>query len=248
MTAELARTEPVDLPTVFDSDLVRWARDAAEAYKVATSLVKTSFVPDSMRGKPEEAAAAILTGSEIGLSPMAALRSIDIIQGTPAMRAHALRGLVQSRGHRVWLEEASATKAVVRGQRLGEDAVQESVWTLDRAKTMKLTDKHNWKVQPQAMLVARATSELCRLVASDVLLGLPYSAEELDDLEPESKPTGKRTVKRATMPEIEAPSLETPAEDTPEPVEAETVPEAPAAPEPPLTDGDWPPVAEVPSE
>jgi hypothetical protein len=31
---------------------------------------------------------------------------------------------------------------------------------------------------PQAMLAARATSEVCRLVAADAILGMPYSSEE----------------------------------------------------------------------
>lgn len=212
-----------------------WAVDAQEAYKVAQSLVRTSFVPQTLRGKPEEAAAAILTGQEIGLSPMAALRSIDIINGTPAMRAHALRGLVQSQGHEVWVESASPVGAVVKGRRKGESTVQESRWDLERAKGLKLLDKPNWKSQPQAMFVARATSELCRLVASDVLLGLPYSVEELDD-EPEAPVVVKRTVKRQQAPTVEPPPL-----DEPTPVEPVSEEQEPETTEPTLDD--WPEVA-----
>lgn len=211
-------TAPVELPAVFDSDLVRWAKDAREAHTIATSLVTTSFVPDSMRGKAHEAAAAILTGQEIGLTPMAALRSIDIIQGTPAMRAHALRGLVQSRGHEVWVQEASPARAVVSGRRRGEDNVQTSVWDLDRAKALGLLTKHNWKAQPQAMLVARATSELCRLIASDVILGIPYSVEELEDVEEVKAEPVTRKVKRQAQPEVAPPPL---GEPTAEPVAEE---------------------------
>lgn len=201
-TGELVEFQP-------DSDLIRWARDAREAHTIATSLVKTSFVPQSMANKPHEAAAAILTGAEVGLTPMAALRSIDIIQGTPAMRAHALRGLVQARGHEVWVEESGPVQAIVCGRRKGSDHEQRSVWTIDRARLLKLTDKPNWKNQPQAMLIARATSELCRLIASDVLLGLPYSIEELTDETPETPvPVARKAVRRAVAPEVEAPPLD----------------------------------------
>lgn len=238
MTEVVGYEATTELTSGPDSALILWARDAAEAYKVAKSLVTTSFVPTSMQNKPHEAAAAILTGSEIGLSPMAALRSIDIIQGTPAMRAHALRGLVQSRGHEVWVQESTSTRAVVCGHRKGSEKVQESVWTLDRAKALKLTAKPNWLSQPQAMLIARATSELCRLIASDVLLGLPYSIEELsDEHTPEPvavAPAVKRTAKRAQAPEIEAPSLDEPA-TSPASVPVES------GEEPPLND--WPTVA-----
>ncbi len=91
---------------------------------MAQSLANTTFVPQSMRGKPAEITAAILTGQEIGLSPMSALRSIDVIQGTPAMRAHAIRGLVQSQGHEVWIEDATDTRVIVAGKRKGSSITQ----------------------------------------------------------------------------------------------------------------------------
>lgn len=162
------------------SELARWAMDARQAHLVAQSLALTSFIPQSMRGKPGEITACILTGQEIGLKPMSALRSIDIIQGTPAMRANALRGLVQSRGHEVWVVESTETRAIVAGRRRGSEQEQRSTWTMDRARKMSLSNKDNWQKQPGAMLVARATAEVCRLIASDVILGMPYAVEELD--------------------------------------------------------------------
>lgn len=193
--------------------LGRWAQDAREAHAVAQSLSKTAFVSKEFQGKPELVTAAILTGQEIGLEPMASLRSIDIIQGTPAMRAHALRGLVQSRGHEVWVHESTETRAVVKGQRFGSDKEQTSVWTIDRAQKLGLTSREQWRKQPQAMLIARATAEVCRLVASDVLLGMPYAVEELD-IEEDVKPA--RKAKRKPVERYEAPALEPAASAEPE--------------------------------
>lgn len=164
------------------NELEQWARDLTTAYQAARQLVTTSFVPKTYAGKPEEAAAAIMTGQELGLSPLAALRSIDIIGGVPAMRAIALRALVQSAGHEIWTDESTATQAVVKGRRKGSDKVETSLWTIERARSLQLLGKDNWKKQPIAMLLARATSELVRLIAADVILGIPYSAEELLDL------------------------------------------------------------------
>jgi hypothetical protein len=228
------------------SELMQWARDAAEAHKISQSLVKTAFVPESMRGKPDEATGAILTGQEIGLRPMASLRSIDIISGTPAMRANAMRGLVQSKGHRITLVESTTTRAIVEGQRKGETVTQRSTWTIDRAKGLGLAGRDNWRKQPLAMLVARATAECCRLTASDVLLGIPYAVEELQDggLEVAPPPTesngkAKRTARRkpvetADLPEPELqPAAIEPAKTETDPQEW---PEPPAdwEPEPPL--------------
>jgi len=217
-----------EIATVEHSPLMQWALDAHEAHKIAQSLVKTAFVPDSMRNKPEEATGCILTGQEIGLQPMASLRSIDIIAGTPAMRANAMRGLVQSQGHRVTLIEATETRAVVEGQRRGESVPQRSVWTIERAKKLGLTGKPNWTTQPTAMLIARATAECCRLIASDVLMGVPYAVEELqDDAEPSVEaPIRKRTARRAQR-AVDAPE---PSFPDPEPEEAPKAVEA--APEP----------------
>jgi hypothetical protein len=188
------------------SDLEQWARDLATAYSAAVRLVTTSFVPETYRGKPEEAAAAIMTGQELGLSPLASLRSIDIIKGTPAMRAVTLRALVQSAGFEIWTDESTATQAIVKGKRKGSDKVETSTWTMDRARQLELANKDNWKKQPIAMLLARATSELVRLIAADVILGLPYTVEELADAPvemPADEPAPKRaarTVRRKPLP------------------------------------------------
>ena len=200
-------------------DLVAWADEARAANAIAQSLAQTSFVPQQFRGKPGEVTAAILTGNEMGLSPMASLRAFDLIQGTPAMRANAMRGVVQSRGHEIWEEKVTPTEAVVCGQRQGSDKVHRSKWTIERARGLKLLDKDNWKKQPQAMLLARATAEVCRMTASDVLYGVPYSSEELTDLEPE-KATGTRKVKRRALEPVP-----TPEPDFPVPTPGETVSE-----------------------
>lgn len=161
--------------------LAEWAESAQAASHVAAELVRTSFVPESFRGKPHEATAAILAGMECGLSPMAALRSFDVIQGQAAPRALTLRAIVQSFGHDMVLEESTASRCKMRGRRNGAGEWQSVVWTIDRARSLGLTNKANWKSQPQAMLVARATSELARLVAADAILGIGYTYEEIAD-------------------------------------------------------------------
>ena len=199
------------------SSMEAWADDLKAAYGVAVRLVETSFVPDSYKGKPEEAAAAIMTGQEIGLSPLAALRSIDIINGVPGMRAVALRALVQSHGHEIWVDESTTERAIVKGRRKGSDRVETSSWTMDRARGLNLVGKDNWKKQPIAMLVARATSECARLIDADGILGIPYTTEELQDLgaveavpDAPVKAPAKRSVRRAALPvkgEVEEPPL-----------------------------------------
>lgn len=232
MTELAVRSDNGHMPVTIGvpAALIEWAQAAHSAHQLAVSLTATSFCPDAFRGKPGEATAAILAGSEVGLSPIAALNAFDVIQGRPAPKAITLRALVQSQGHEVWVASSTAQKCVMRGRRRGSDVTQESEWTIARATSLKLTGKPNWQNQPQAMLIARATSEICRLVAADVILGIPYSAEELDDEQPAPittlrrdatpEPT-KRTARRGTAPTPPEPPL-----DAAEPVNGELINEA----------------------
>jgi hypothetical protein len=172
----VATTTPAPQPT---NELMAWVESARQANLVAQSLANTSFA-GAYRGKPDEITAAILTGQELGLQPMTALKSIDVIQGQPALRAHAMRAIVQHEGHEIELVESDDVHCVMRGRRKGAENWQTVAWDIPRAQRMGLMGKDQWKKQPKTMLVARATGELCRLIASDALHGLPYAAEEVD--------------------------------------------------------------------
>jgi hypothetical protein len=104
----------------------------------------------------------------------------------------------------------------MRGRRRGEANVQTSEWTIQRAASLGLTNKQQWKTQPQAMLTARATAEIARLVGADVILGIPYAAEELTDLEDGPTTTVRRserktTARRSAPPAPPEPDAEPPA-------------------------------------
>lgn len=211
------------------TSVAHWAREAADAHKLAQALVKTSFAPKPYRDKPDEAAAAILKGAEIGLTPIAALSAINVIAGTPALSALALRALVQSQGHTVWIEKSSDREAVARGRRRGETEEHVSKWTISRANALGAPAKNpNWKTQPESMLIARATSEVCRMIAADALLGVAYSVEELadDGSVEQAAPAVATRARRARPPQAALPA----ATSQPEPA-AE-----PAVDEPPLDD------------
>ncbi|MEU8642318.1 hypothetical protein AB0C91_10410 [Streptomyces sp. NPDC048674] len=166
-----------DPPT--ESELEAWARDAIAISQISANIATTSLA-GAYRGKPDEVTAVILAGHELGIQPMTSLKSIDVIQGQPALRAHAMRGLLQSKGHEIELLESTAGYCKMRGRRKGADQWQEVEWDLDRARQLGLLGKDQWKKQPKTMLINRATGEICRLVASDALHGMPYAAEELD--------------------------------------------------------------------
>lgn len=241
MSEIATRTEqPADVavPVGPSHALVHWAEGARAAHTIAQSLAGTPFVPESFKGSVALVTAAILVGQEVGLQPMAALRSIDIVQGTPALRAVALRALAQSHGHEMWTVEQTTTRVVMSGRRFGTDKVLTVEWTMDRAKALGVAGRPNYQKQPMTMLIARATSELARLIAADVLLGIPYSAEELADgadidPPPAAAPEAKRrTARRAPLAPVrhhEEPTLDEP-------------PAAPVVEQPQMDEPDWPEV------
>lgn len=200
-------------------DLVAKAKEMDAAWTIAQRLSQTAFVPASFRGKVAETAAAIIAGAEMGMPLMASLRSIDVIDGTPALRVLAMRAMVIRAGHKLWVEESSSQRAVVKGHRRDDaDHVTTSTWDMQKATTAQLVQRANWKKYPEAMLIARATADVIRQIAPEVILGLPYSAEEVGDgagfeesasasgEESKSKPTRAR---RKPLPEkvVEEPPL-----------------------------------------
>jgi hypothetical protein len=197
------------------AQLIQWAQAADAAFALANRLCTTQFAPAAYRGRVEEATAAIIAGAEVGLSPMASLRAFDVIQGTPAPKAVTLRAIVQSRGHEVVIKESNPDRAVVVGRRKGDEDWQTSVWDVARAQRMGLTEKAQWKQQPGAMLVARATAEVCRWIAADAIMGMPYTAEEVGDGggEVDVRPAPRRVSAREVLDEPQPGPVEPPAAD-----------------------------------
>jgi hypothetical protein len=195
--------------------------------------------------KPAAVAACILYGHEVGMPPMASLQHINVIQGRPGLSAAGQRALVLANGHRIWIEETTNTRAVVCSQRRGEERILTTTWTMDDAVRAKLAEKDTWKTYPRNMLVARATGDNVRGNFMDVLVGLPYNAEELQDLEPGVLPAAAEpeaaplpgTVRRRARRAATSPAgLATPAPSEPPPAPeptAEAASSTPKAAEPP---------------
>lgn len=178
----------------------------------ALAICATDFVPKDMRGKPEAVLAAILTGREMGLGPMAALQGIRIQDGKPAYDAELMRAIVRKRGHLLKVVEKTHQRCVLRGRRRDTGEEAEVTWTLEDAIVAGLVDRIDengmpvarsqnnnplaWEKYPRRMLFARATSELVGELFSDVLVGGSYTPEELGDAaewdEPSDDPAERR--------------------------------------------------------
>lgn len=147
----------------------------------ATTLAKSTFVPTAYRNKPNDVLAAGLYGQEIGLGISAALSYIHVINGKPTLSAEGMVALVRSKGHSI-SGAVGPTVATVTGKRADTGDSMTVEWTKAMADRAELKSD-TWKKFPEAMLWARAVSQLCRMLFPDVLLGLSYTPEEMDDIE-----------------------------------------------------------------
>lgn len=161
------------------SAIVESAQEMNAAMTIASGIVGTSFVPAHFKGKPEEAAAAIMYGATLGFDPLTSLQQLYSIGGKPALYARAMVAVVLSQGHKIWTVEDTPESVTVAGQRRGSENVEQITWTMQRAKDAGYTSNKNYQKDPHAMLYARASGDVARRIAPDALLGLAYSAEEL---------------------------------------------------------------------
>lgn len=160
-------------------EVARPLTPAEVSWKTAQRVSNTPFVPTAFRGKPEAVFAAILFGEELGIGPMQSLNSIHVIEGKPSMSPELMRALVARAGHRIDVKEASGERVTLWGKRCDNESEATVTWTMDDAKQAGLAGRGAWKTYPRAMLLARATSELCRMVFADVVAGLSYTDEEV---------------------------------------------------------------------
>ncbi|QOC58867.1 RecT-like ssDNA binding protein [Mycobacterium phage Periodt] len=211
---------PAQAPSAVSRAMLReHAQMMADAYQLAKGICGDGrngtglMVPQRFRGKPEEAAAAMIYGSELGLNPLQAVQRVVPIHGMPTLEARTMVGLLKARGYKIRTVEQSDTSVTVEGVAPdGETA--SSTWTIERAQRAGyvptpnspdskrrpdveddwVTVSKSWdgKVKksivgnmkyitdPQAMLKAKAQSEVCRDLAPDVLMGISYTREDLE--------------------------------------------------------------------
>ena len=147
-------------------------------------IANTDFVPRSYRGNIPAIMACIQTGRELGLGDLEALRSINVIDGRPSLSAELMVKLVRRYGHSI-VGKSGEGVATVTGRRADNGDEMTVEWTLAMATRAGLVTKDNWKKYPEAMLWARAVTQLCRMLFPDCLRGLSYTSDEVEMSEDE---------------------------------------------------------------
>ncbi|MET9313806.1 hypothetical protein ABZX12_18495 [Kribbella sp. NPDC003505] len=180
MTDNLPAVRAASAPVVRDTD--SWVEVVKDVGYLAESVAPTTFVPEGLRNNIAGTAAAILYGREIGLPPMTTLQTTHVIKGRVGISAEMQRALVLSAGHEIEYREVNAGRCVIAGRRSGSTNWTEVAYSIDDAKTAGLLNNSNYRNNPTDMLIARASTRLCRMLFPDVIRGMA-SAEELEELD-----------------------------------------------------------------
>lgn len=167
-------------------DLAIFPQARAELRAFVGDIEGADLLPKHLKGKPADVYLTVMTGFELGLSPMQAIRSIHVIEGKPTMSADLMGALCMGRRDVCdYLRpvELSATVATYETRRVGWPDAMRLSFTMEDAVRAGLTGKDNWKRYPAAMLKSRALSAIVRAAYPDLMLGI-YDPEELEPAEP----------------------------------------------------------------
>ena len=156
-----------------------------DCYRMAQLLAQSDIVPKDYKGKPADCCVAILQGLEIGLSPLAALNSIAVINGRASIWGDGALAVVRASGlMEAFSETDENDTATCTIKRRGEPTpIVRTFSQQDAAKAGLATKAGPWTQYPRRMRQMRARSWALRDGFADVLKGL-YIAEEAQDIAP----------------------------------------------------------------
>ena len=176
-------------------------RTVADMTVFSKLVFDTGLAPSGFKS-PQQIFVAVQMGAELGLAPMASLRTIAVINGRPAIWGGGMMGVVEASGvlewKKEWLEGLDAndnptdkTVAYCTSKRIGKaeavttafsvgDAKKAGLWG-GKGSTTEKREMSTWFTYPKRMLQMRARSRNLNDEFSDVLHGL-LTAEEVEDM------------------------------------------------------------------
>lgn len=155
-----------------------------ECYRLGQLLAASGMVPKEFAGKPEACVVAIMQGLEVGLSPMAAMQTIAVINGRPTLWGDGAMAVVRASGMLEWVKEwTEGDTAWCEAKRKGQEGTIKRSFSDADAKAAGLLGKPGpWAQYRPRMRQMRARSWTLRDGFPDALRGLGI-AEEVQDIQ-----------------------------------------------------------------
>lgn len=157
--------------------------------EMSDMLAKSTIVPQEYRNRPENVFLALDTANRLGMSPMAIMSGMYIVQGRPSFSGSFIAGLLKSTPlfsdvELIWVGEKGKdtwgcyVQAIeTRTGKLLKGATVD----IKMAKGEGWTRNTKWQTMPELMLTYRAYSFFGRTHASELLSGI-YDRDEMEDV------------------------------------------------------------------
>lgn len=186
----------------------------------AGAVAAADILPEAFRRKPANILVVMEVADALELRPFMVMQEMSVISGRPSFSAKFMRALVRRAGHKLreTFADGAARCVIIRADDPEFEHV--AVWDEAKARQHDYWGKGHWKKNPELMLKNRAVSECVREACPEVLGGVSYSTDEVQDFAPtvsqvaaptaESQPRGVAgalaNARSKRQPEPEAPA------------------------------------------
>ena len=187
-------------------------KDAFEqTARVASMLSKSSIVPQSYQGKPEDCFIAVELASRMNTSPLFIMQNLYVVKGKPSWAGQACMAMILGCGkfrdvkHVYTGEKGTNSRGCyVTAVRIADgETVNGTEVTMQMAASEGWTSNSKWKNMPEQMLGYRAASFFARMYCPEAMMGLQTTEEVYD-----TSGTSPRNQRRDEAPDVPAPVCE----------------------------------------
>jgi len=169
------------------TDIVKYEQANAlmslqDVMTLGTVLVKSGYF-DGVKDQAQ-AVVKILYGQELGIGPIAAMRSVYIVNGKPSLDAGLISSLIKRSGrydYRVAKldDEGCELQFFEHGKPIGLSTYTRK--DAQQAGAFEGKNSYNYKKHPRNMYFARAITNGARWYTADIFSGPIYTPDELDN-------------------------------------------------------------------
>lgn len=186
-----------------------------------SQTVATSGIAPKGLEKPEAIFVAVQMGLEVGLTPMASLQNVAVVNGRPTIWGDAQLAVCRSTGELEIFEEwfevdgqkslrnpteyKDGTMAICHVKRVGQPATETAFSVADAKKAGLWGKAGPWSQYPFRMLKARARSYALRDSFGDALKGFRSAEEARDDEQRDVTPAATNAAQQSRL--YNAPAL-----------------------------------------
>lgn len=154
-----------------------------ELMKLADWMAGSQLLPKHLQEKPRDIVLIAMKGRELGITLMQAIAGIYIIDGKTVLAADLIVAVVKRSPDVEFfrLVESSDAIATYEAKRCDDPQPTRLSFTIAQAQTAGLAGRGTWQKYPAAMLRARCSSALAKIVDPGKTMGL-YDTDEGEDM------------------------------------------------------------------